>query len=977
MKKTKKCNLGCGPCHIKRVSVSFLLIIAHMVGILMVVGYMARPIQSDASEEEPQYLENFEDIAYYDQVNSTADWSLGGLSYSSGGVLGSAGFSTNSRLMSATISPNDHIYVVYSDVDRDKKATVMKYTGNTTSDNDETINDGWEYVGSPAFSAGEVVYPSIVIGSDEVPYVVYNDSTQGYRDTAMKFNDATDSWELVGAAGFSDVGMVGNVAMDSNGVLYKGGYLFGNNYYAMVMKFDGSGWVEVGENIAYYKPRSISLAIDKNDVPHMLYSDGDNGYRATVVKFDEISEEWGVVGSAGFSLGGVRSYGSCLVFDSSNVPYVAFGHRKINVMRYSENMWENVGELDFSIGTAYNPSLVFDSDDNLYVAYTDSGDSYKSHVKSFNGSYWEDIDDLLSPARADYPDLLVDSSDNLYVTYIDQSNSNKLSAKRGAGNLIQSLTIDDSDNNIISAVMTVVGSDLDGTRFYLTNDGGLTWSEVDSGVVYEFDIGEVEDWERSDLRWRVVLSSPDARITEISISYIEESTVVASRRDTTPPGLVTNASASLYRRIDDTVLVSWANPEDSDLGRVYLYRGSEPNFELTSPITSFSNGQTTYLDRSVSMDTTYYYALITADTYGNINQEAVYAGLYVYDIWSLLNEVEEGDEVEDEDAVDQTAEEILENIGTEADAIGKIDGIVEYIAAIIEENNFSDTQVTILNGLVEVIESIYDVINVTVAVSEDDTVVDSSGSGDEEESEDGNTGEDASVGEIEIEEGPIEELSCEITDNDVTLNKKLYKAPSSTTVYLEVCNKLRVFGHQNIYQGWGYDTFDWSDITIISENELGEYEQDLPVAVRPGTLFTVNGNTEEVYVAGKEGMIYPFESIQLIEDFYGIESAESYVVRMPEGFIDRFSGFVKGETITDENVRYFDGMLFSAGENVYIVQEDEIRLLPLDIAKETNYFLAKTGWVLPRLPINLSNLSNLVFGPAMTVEEINTIIPVW
>ena len=83
---------------------------------------------------------------------------------------------------------------------------VMKYTGNTETDNDAKINDGWEYVGSEGFTGGLAFYLDLVIDSADNLYVAYADGVYEQKLSVMKYtgntetdNDAkqNDGWEYV------------------------------------------------------------------------------------------------------------------------------------------------------------------------------------------------------------------------------------------------------------------------------------------------------------------------------------------------------------------------------------------------------------------------------------------------------------------------------------------------------------------------------------------------------------------------------------------------------------------------------------------------------------------------------------------------------------------------------------------------------------------------------------------------------------
>ena len=101
----------------------------------------------------------------------------------------------------------------------------MKYNGSS-----------WVIVGSPGFSAGMVKNPSIAISESGIPYVIYQDDTNGVKATVMKYNGST--WDAVGGAGFSlGVAEYPYIAIDRNGVPYVT-YEDHYGYRAVVMKLD-------------------------------------------------------------------------------------------------------------------------------------------------------------------------------------------------------------------------------------------------------------------------------------------------------------------------------------------------------------------------------------------------------------------------------------------------------------------------------------------------------------------------------------------------------------------------------------------------------------------------------------------------------------------------------------------------------------------------------------------------------------------
>ena len=154
----------------------------------------------------------------------------------------------------------------------------MKYNGT-----------GWVYVGNRDFSAGYAQYTSIAIDTGGTPYVVYQDSVNGYKATVMKFNGT--NWVTVGNAGFSADNTINtSIVIDSSGTLYVV-YQDGATGLAHVNKFNGTNWVSVGSPVfsSTEGMYSASIAINGSSIPYVAYSDGYSVSGATVMKYDTIA----------------------------------------------------------------------------------------------------------------------------------------------------------------------------------------------------------------------------------------------------------------------------------------------------------------------------------------------------------------------------------------------------------------------------------------------------------------------------------------------------------------------------------------------------------------------------------------------------------------------------------------------------------------------------------------------------------------
>lgn len=103
-------------------------------------------------------------------------------------------------------------------------------------------------------------------------------------------------------------------------------------------------WVPVGTTgFSDSSATGVSIAVDKNGIPYVVFSDAANGGKATVMKFDGTS--WTAVGPKGFSAGWVGS--TSIAIDTNGTPYVGYADGgssgRATVMKYNGTNWVNVG----------------------------------------------------------------------------------------------------------------------------------------------------------------------------------------------------------------------------------------------------------------------------------------------------------------------------------------------------------------------------------------------------------------------------------------------------------------------------------------------------------------------------------------------------------------------------------------------------------------------------------------------------------
>jgi hypothetical protein len=400
----------------------------------------------------------------------------------------------------------------------------------------------WSIVGNPGFSAGNAYYQAIAIDHNNVPYVAYQDASQSYAVTAMKYNGT--NWTTVGSAGFTPIDAATvSLAINSTNVIYAGfidasasghstvslmqysagswAYLgtphFTDSVLSMamaigkkdtvfiayidapnssevtVMKYNGTSWVNVGTPDFSVPTDDIALAIDTaTNTPYVAFSDFSNGDNATVEKYNGGS--WTVVGATDFSAGNVSSLS--IVIDKNGAPIVAYqdgGNSSLaTVMKFTSGSWNNLGTAGFSAGTATYTSLALDSANKPFVAYQDAGNGDALTVEEYNGASWVAVGSRgCSAGTADYTSLAIDSHGKLYVTFQDGVNLSGTTVVSynhcNAGNPV--ITVSDNGKDTVctgqKAYLTASGANM---YIWSTGDSNASAEPVlnDSNTVYRF-----------------------------------------------------------------------------------------------------------------------------------------------------------------------------------------------------------------------------------------------------------------------------------------------------------------------------------------------------------------------------------------------------------------------------------------------------------------------------------------------------------
>ncbi len=349
----------------------------------------------------------------------------------------------------------------------------------------------WKNVGNAGFSTGIAQWTNLAFSPSGELYVAFEEIENDWDlgPSVMKF-DGTN-WVNVGNEGFSDGAQYLSLAISpSDNEPYvsfeETGLLYEN---ASVMKFNGTNWVYVGnEGFSLGVVQYTSLAFSPGGELYVSYEDygrpdSASSSGASVMKFD--GTNWDYVGNRCFSAS-YADYES-LAFGSSGEPYLAYtdwGYGgAITVMKFDGTNWVNIGNAGFSAGISYYTSLAFSPTGEPYVAYQDCVNHYKATVMKYDGTQWVNVgNEDFSVGPAYYTSLAFSPSDGQpYVAYEDTVNSWKATVMRFDGN--QWIVVGNAGFSAGGANFTSIAFSLSGEPYVVYED----WMNSQATTVMKYD----------------------------------------------------------------------------------------------------------------------------------------------------------------------------------------------------------------------------------------------------------------------------------------------------------------------------------------------------------------------------------------------------------------------------------------------------------------------------------------------------------
>lgn len=212
----------------------------------------------------------------------------------------------------------------------------------------DAASGNWNYLGPRGLTTAPSSYNSLAFDSHGALYTSFADRAQldangSAKATVLRWDEAAASWSPVGVPGFSPDGVANlALAIDHHDRLWVAYYRWHSSL--VVMRFDGANWVQVGGSASGADRPAVesegwrqwlSLCFDSQDQPYIAYELFDLGLRAAVRRFDGAS--WQLVGAQGFTPA-VADYLS-MAIDRNDVPHVVFvdgsANRHVSVMRFA------------------------------------------------------------------------------------------------------------------------------------------------------------------------------------------------------------------------------------------------------------------------------------------------------------------------------------------------------------------------------------------------------------------------------------------------------------------------------------------------------------------------------------------------------------------------------------------------------------------------------------------------------------------
>ncbi|MBA5248813.1 MAG: hypothetical protein FE834_04675, partial [Gammaproteobacteria bacterium] len=317
---------------------------------------------------------------------------------------------------------NNVPYIVFSDANNQGKASVMKYTSA----------NNWQYVGtSSGISAGVANYYSIQISNNNIPYVIYEDTSKLSSLTVKKF-DGTN-WIAV-----SDTG------------------------------FDNSNWQEESKIDGFNKHISSKILMDNNNDIYVVFKNYENKGKVGVKKL--INKNWENILFENTQDNSIVTHLDATINSDNELLISSIdSNNKLSVKKYANSRWTELGKDNVFDRDKVNLSIDVNNDSLVYISYLEDG---LLKINFFNHERWQEVRSFNDVGMTSLNMKVVNNK--IFINYIKNNRIRTLHYD----NTIKNFVLEDEQN-----AMQIVSVD--------TDDTNLKYEIVDGFDSHFFTINSV------------------------------------------------------------------------------------------------------------------------------------------------------------------------------------------------------------------------------------------------------------------------------------------------------------------------------------------------------------------------------------------------------------------------------------------------------------------------------------------------------
>lgn len=413
-------------------------------------------------------------------------------------------------------------------------------------------------------------------------------------------------------------------------------------------------------------PQMTSTAVDLNGKVHVLGVDYNNGIH--LVYADDVSGSW----SAAYTIDVCAGTAPVILTDSNAHSHILYLQQNRSLM-YATNAggsWVNTTIFTNPAGFYYGFSMALDHNNKVHIAFTPYLSNMVKHATNAGGSWT--IENVTAGSNVEsWPAIAIDSNNKVHIICMSFGTINGMVYHTNTtgtwtttfvypniGVDFISMCLDHNDEAHV-AFMTA------SEYIRYASDTGGTWQnvtigrvgQVDSGIEFDSPLNIVVDSNNNpsisycnttgDLEFFVEVASRSGSawtITRLDSGLAQSMAISQTDKlyvafagwlgvsgfvlDSTgpitpgmfgggsvgsPPGPVTSVTATAG---DNKVTISWSAPITGGISTSTLIYRSSTNSMPSSPLITVSASHGQYVDTTAVNNQTYYYWLVSSNTYG-------------------------------------------------------------------------------------------------------------------------------------------------------------------------------------------------------------------------------------------------------------------------------------------------------------------------------------------------------------------------